>query len=148
VNFTCNTIADLQPAAKSLLNNFPGSRIFAFYGTMGAGKTTFIQAICRELGIADHVLSPSFAIINEYQTPKGDSVYHFDFYRIRKKEEIFDIGYEEYLFSGSYCFIEWPELMEDLLPEDVVKVMITQTGTGEEREIGFNGVDVASYSGG
>lgn len=99
---------------------------------MGSGKTTLIKSICEELGVIDVVQSPSFAIINEYKTKSGESVFHIDFYRIRKKEEIFDIGYEEYLFSGSYCFIEWPELMEDLLPDGVVRIGIdVDGGTGE-----------------
>jgi tRNA threonylcarbamoyladenosine biosynthesis protein TsaE len=91
---------------------------------MGAGKTTLIKTICSELGVGDIVQSPSFAIINEYKTLGAESVFHFDFYRIRKLEEVFDLGYEEYIFSGSYCFIEWPEMMEALLPEEVIKVSI------------------------
>lgn len=140
MKFTCKSTADLKPAARELLNRHPAVRVFAFYGTMGAGKTTFIQEICRELGVLDTVLSPSFAIVNVYNLPAGEPVYHFDFYRIRKKEEIFDIGYEEYVFSGYYCFIEWPELMEDLLPDNVLKVSISAEGPGRERCIEFNGV--------
>jgi len=101
---------------------------------MGAGKTTFIKAISSVLGAIDVVQSPSFTIINEYKTSTGDSIFHFDFYRIRKTEEVFDIGYEEYIYSGSYCFIEWPELMEDLLPDDVVKVKIRGK---DQRQIEF-----------
>ena len=101
---------------------------------MGAGKTTFIKAISSVLGAVDVVQSPSFAIINEYKTSTGDSIFHFDFYRIRKTEEVFDIGYEEYIYSGAYCFIEWPELMEDLLPGDVVKVKIRGK---DQRQIEF-----------
>jgi len=101
---------------------------------MGAGKTTFIKAISSVLGAVDVVQSPSFPIINEYKTSTGDSIFHFDFYRIRKTEEVFDIGYEEYIYSGSYCFIEWPELMEDLLPDDVVKVKIRGK---DQRQIEF-----------
>ena len=104
---------------------------------MGAGKTTLIKVLCRELGVEDIVQSPSFAIINEYKTLAGESVFHFDFYRIKKPEEIFDMGYEEYLYSGSYCFIEWPELMEDLLPEEVIKVSIGVDEINGERLIGF-----------
>lgn len=102
---------------------------------MGSGKTTLIKSICEELGVIDVVQSPSFAIINEYKTMSGESVFHLDFYRIRKKEEIFDIGYEEYLFSGSYCFIEWPELMEDLLPDSVIRIGIDVDGVTGERVI-------------
>ena len=117
--------ADLIPAAKQLITANPLGRIFAFYGPMGAGKTTFIKAICRELGVADIVQSPSFSIINEYKTLTGESVFHFDFYRINKLDEAYDIGYEDYIFSGSYCFIEWPELIESLLPENTIRVRIT-----------------------
>ena len=101
---------------------------------MGAGKTTFIKAISSVLGAIDIVQSPSFTIINEYKTSTGDSIFHFDFYRIRKIGEVFDIGYEEYIYSGAYCFIEWPELMEELLPADVVKVWISGD---DERRIEF-----------
>ena len=92
---------------------------------MGAGKTTFIKTICHELGVTDIVQSPSFSIINEYKTDAGESIFHFDFYRIRNVGEVFDIGYEDYLYSGSYCFMEWPELIESLLPGDTVRVRIT-----------------------
>ncbi|HZX62546.1 MAG TPA: tRNA (adenosine(37)-N6)-threonylcarbamoyltransferase complex ATPase subunit type 1 TsaE [Bacteroidales bacterium] len=128
------TETGLLPAAEKLLAAYPGRRVFAFYGKMGAGKTTFIKAISSVLGAVDVVQSPSFPIINEYKTSTGDSIFHFDFYRIRKTEEVFDIGYEEYIYSGSYCFIEWPELMEDLLPDDVVKVKIRGK---DQRQIEF-----------
>ena len=132
----CRTEADLFPAAKQLLEAFPASRIFAFYGGMGAGKTTFIKAICAALGVADIVQSPTFSIINEYRTTGGEAVFHFDFYRIKKTEEVFDIGYEDYLYSGSYCFMEWPELVESLLPDDMIRVRIS----GEmERNIEIQG---------
>jgi tRNA threonylcarbamoyladenosine biosynthesis protein TsaE len=124
-----------MPAAEKLLSACPGKRVFAFYGKMGSGKTTFIKAIAAVLGAIDVVQSPSFAIINEYKTREGESLFHFDFYRIRNTQEVFDIGYEDYLFSGSYCFIEWPELVEELLPADVVKVSITGE---DERRIEFN----------
>lgn len=125
MNLTITSESELPRAARELLATFPGKRIFAFYGQMGAGKTTFIKAICRELGVRDEALSPTFAIINEYHTLHGEPLYHFDFYRINRLEEVYDIGYEEYLFSGHYCFLEWPELMEELLPEEAVKVQIT-----------------------
>ncbi|MEI6455084.1 MAG: tRNA (adenosine(37)-N6)-threonylcarbamoyltransferase complex ATPase subunit type 1 TsaE [bacterium] len=124
MTFTCQTVNDLSAAAKQLLSGYPASRVFAFYGQMGAGKTTFIKAICRQLGANEIVQSPSFAIINEYTTHSEESLYHFDFYRIKRAEEAFDIGYEEYIYSGSYCFLEWPELIEQLLPADVIKVTI------------------------
>jgi tRNA threonylcarbamoyladenosine biosynthesis protein TsaE len=131
---TVKTEQGLPAVAHELISAYPDSRVFAFYGKMGAGKTTFIKAICHYLGATDIVQSPSFAIINEYKSPSKGSLFHFDFYRIRKMEEVFDIGYEDYLYSGSYCFIEWPELVAPLLPEDTVKVTIT----GEhEREITF-----------
>jgi len=119
------TESGLLPAAEKLLACYPDRRVFAFYGKMGAGKTTFIKAISSVLGAIDVVQSPSFSIINEYRTSKGELLYHFDFYRIRKTEEVFDIGYEDYIYSGAYCFLEWPELIEELLPEDVVRVRIS-----------------------
>lgn len=122
--YSAESLADLPEIARKLLNAYPGKRIFAFYGGLGAGKTTFIKAICRELGATDNALSPTFALINEYHTIEEESLYHFDFFRINNLEEVYDIGYEEYFFSGNYCFIEWPELIETLLPEDTVKIVI------------------------
>ena len=112
------------------------SNIFAFYGKMGAGKTTFIKAICEEMGVDDVITSPTFAIVNEYETSEEDTIYHFDFYRIKKIEEVYDMGYEEYFYSGNLCFIEWPELIEDLLPEDATKVTIEEAEDGS-RVISF-----------
>jgi len=114
----------LHSVAKKLVNQFPNYRIFAFYGKMGAGKTTFIQSVCKVLGSEDNVTSPTFALINEYKTAKLQSIFHFDFYRIKDIEEAFDLGYEDYLYSGNYCLIEWPEMIEPLLPENIVKVKI------------------------
>jgi tRNA threonylcarbamoyladenosine biosynthesis protein TsaE len=128
----CNSESDLLPAAGKLLESFPDARVFAFYGSMGAGKTTFIKAICTVLGVADIVQSPTFSIINEYKTLTGNSIFHFDFYRIKKTEEVFDIGYEDYLYSGCYCFMEWPELIEPLLPEETIRIRISGE---EERSI-------------
>jgi tRNA threonylcarbamoyladenosine biosynthesis protein TsaE len=125
VDFICKSEADLLPAAAQLINAFPDSRVFALYGKMGAGKTTFIKVLCKMLGATDVIQSPSFAIINEYSTLKGDPLFHFDFYRIKKIEEAMDIGCEEYFYSGNYCFIEWPELIEALLPEGTVHVEIS-----------------------
>ncbi|MFW6372019.1 MAG: tRNA (adenosine(37)-N6)-threonylcarbamoyltransferase complex ATPase subunit type 1 TsaE [Bacteroidota bacterium] len=126
-----NSIKAIEKTAKELIDRFPQQRVFAFYGKMGAGKTTFIQAMCRQLGTADNVTSPSFAIINEYKTDAGDSIYHFDFYRIKEIGEAYDLGYEDYFYSGSYCLIEWPEKIDPLLPENYVSVNITV----EEKEV-------------
>ena len=123
-------VSKLQDTAKQLLITFPEERIFAFYGSMGAGKTTFIKALCRELGCEDNITSPTFALINEYSTPKGLLIYHFDFYRIKKLEEAYDLGYEDYIYSGNYCFIEWPEMIQDLLPQGIVDVKISETPDG------------------
>ena len=119
-------LSALPKTAKLLLNDFPYDRVFAFYGAMGAGKTTFIKALCRELGSQDNITSPTFALINEYSTANGFVIYHFDFYRIKKLEEAYDLGYEDYIYSGNYCFIEWPEMIESLLPEGIVKVRIKE----------------------
>jgi tRNA threonylcarbamoyladenosine biosynthesis protein TsaE len=115
----------LPAAAKELLNKIPDKKIFAFYGTMGAGKTTIIKAICNYLGAVDIVSSPTFTLVNEYRTADGESLFHMDFYRIRKQEEVFDFGIEEYLTGDSYCFMEWPELIEELLPPETVRVKIS-----------------------
>lgn len=121
----------LRCVARDFLRATSGKTLFAFYGSMGAGKTTFIKAICEELGVEDVINSPTFAIVNEYALPGGESVYHFDFYRIQKAEEAFDLGCEEYFYSGRYCFIEWPEKIEFLLPEHCIKVYIKETENGK-----------------
>ncbi len=110
--------------AADLLKRFPERRIFVFYGDLGAGKTTLIKSFCEVLGVEDTVQSPTFAIINEYNAPEYGPVYHMDFYRIEKQEEVLDIGLEEYLESGHYCFVEWPGKIEFLLPGDIVAVYI------------------------
>ena len=126
-----NSLADINEAAKQFIKNMGDGKVFAFYGKMGAGKTTFIKAVCEELGVDDVITSPTFAIVNEYQSATtGDSIYHFDFYRIKKLEEVYDMGYEDYFYSGSLCFLEWPELIDDLLPEDATKVTIEATEEG------------------
>lgn len=122
----------LHQAARQLIDNFPAERIFAFYGSMGAGKTTFIRALCETLGATDIVSSPTFTLVNEYRTEGNDSIYHIDFYRIRKVEEVYDFGIEEYLTGENYCFMEWPELIEELLPDETVRVRIT-VSANEER---------------
>ena len=107
-------------------------RVFLFYGSMGAGKTTFIKALCKALGVEDEVNSPTFAIVNEYRSEStAELIYHFDFYRIKKVEEVYDLGYEDYFYSGALCFIEWPELIEELLPEDTKKISIEENNDGE-----------------
>ena len=130
-----DNLENIREAAKSFVNGIGDSKVFAFYGKMGAGKTTFIKAVCEELGVEDVITSPTFAIINEYTASDG-VVYHFDFYRIKKLEEVYDMGYEDYFYSGALCFIEWPELIEEVLPEDAVKVTITEQTDGS-RTINF-----------
>ena len=114
----------LHPAVKELLKHYGGNRIFAFYGSMGAGKTTIIKAICEELDAVDIISSPTFTLVNEYRTSTGDALFHIDFYRIKKQEEVFDFGIEEYLTGESYCFMEWPELIEEILPPETIRVKI------------------------
>lgn len=126
-----NSLDNIQAAATEFVTAMGDNTVFAFYGKMGAGKTTFIKAICEHLGVTDVINSPTFAIINEYRSESGELIYHFDFYRINKVEEAFDFGYEDYFYSGALCFIEWPELVEDLLPLDVVKVKIEENEVGE-----------------
>lgn len=131
------TLSDLPEAAKTILNEMKNERVFAIQGKMGAGKTTLIKTFCEMLGTEEVVSSPTFSLVNEYTDVTGESVFHFDFYRIKKKEEVFDIGYEEYLFSGSYCFIEWPELIIDLLPERYVFISIEEIDE-KQRIIKYN----------
>ena len=128
-------LGHIREAAREFIENIGDHTVFAFYGKMGAGKTTFIKAICEELGVEDVIASPTFAIVNEYTshstllTPHS-SIYHFDFYRIKKLEEVYDMGFEDYFYSGSLCLIEWPELIEEVLPEDAVKVSIQEKEDG------------------
>lgn len=124
------TLDNVPQAAKEFLDKIEDNKVFAFYGDMGAGKTTFIKAVCKELGVKETVASPTFAIINEYTAANGAPIYHFDFYRIRKLEEVYDFGYEEYFYSGELCFIEWPELIEEVLPDNVTRVVITEQEDG------------------
>jgi len=124
MNIEVNSLGELSNAAKALLNFAEKERIIIFEGDMGAGKTTFIKVLCAELGVNDNVTSPTFSIVNEYAATAG-TVYHFDFYRIKNLQEAYDLGYEEYFYSGDYCLIEWPERIAELLPEKYVKVMIT-----------------------
>ena len=115
----------LHTAAKQLLEHSADKKIFAFYGSMGAGKTTIIKAVCEYLGAIDIVSSPTFTLVNEYKTNAGESIFHIDFYRIKKQEEVYDFGVEEYLTGESYCFMEWPELIEEILPYETIRVSIS-----------------------
>ena len=150
----------IREAAREFISHIGEHRVFAFYGKMGAGKTTFVKAICEELGVEDVITSPTFAIVNEYEASPAPSqggesnstlhsplsslhsplstnrIYHFDFYRIKKLEEVYDMGYEDYFYSGSLCFIEWPELIEELLPDDAVRVTIEEGANGK-RTVSF-----------
>ena len=118
-------LKNIDAAARAFVDDMAGRRLFAFYGPMGAGKTTFIRAVCEALGTTDVVTSPTFAIINEYNTRSGRPIYHFDFYRIRRLAEVYDIGYEDYFYgSDGICLMEWPELVEPLLPPETVRVTI------------------------
>ncbi len=130
-----SNIEDIRKAAREFIDHIGSHTVFAFYGKMGVGKTTFIKAICEELGVGDVITSPTFAIVNEYSRPslpsaQSSKIYHFDFYRIKKLDEVYDMGYEDYFYSGALCFIEWPELIDPLLPEDAVKVDITEKEDG------------------
>ncbi len=119
-------IEQLPYVARNLLDTFSDDRVFAFFGKMGVGKTTLIKEICAHLGVSAGVCSPTFAILNEYSDRQGSPVYHFDFYRMKSISEAFDIGYEEYFYSGRYCFIEWPEKVEEILPDGYVRVTIEE----------------------
>ena len=124
-------LSDIDIIAKKFIENMGARNVFAFYGEMGAGKTTLIKAICNALDVNETVTSPTFAIINEYKRSNGEPIFHFDFYRIKDMEEAYDFGYEDYFYSGQLCFIEWPELIEPLLPENVVKVQIVIEDNGQ-----------------
>lgn len=134
MELTINGADGIKAAAKTFVRNMPHCSVFAFYGQMGAGKTTFIKAICLELGVNDTVTSPTFAIINEYSSEHTcDPIYHFDFYRVKRIEEAYDMGCEEYFYSGALCFIEWPEIIESLLPADAARVTIEEMTDGSRR---------------
>ena len=132
--FTAPTPEDLPPAATLLLERFPEERVFAFFAPMGAGKTTFIKALCDRLQVSNRVVSPTFALINEYDSPQG-AVYHFDFYRLKNIAEAYDIGTDEYLSSGCYCFLEWPQVMQEMLPLRHVAVDIKVDAETGARQI-------------
>ena len=119
----------IADAAREFVEQIGDKRVFAFYGGMGAGKTTFIKAVCEQLGVKDAVTSPTFAIVNEYASDLGP-VYHFDFYRIKNLGEVMDLGFEDYAYSDNFCLMEWPGLIEDLLPDNTVNVHIAETSNG------------------
>jgi tRNA threonylcarbamoyladenosine biosynthesis protein TsaE len=135
MNVPVKDTSELRQTAETLIAFAGTEKIFLFYGDMGAGKTTFIQSLCTALGVHEPVTSPTFSIVNEYTGTSG-KLYHFDFYRLKKQEEALDMGYEEYFYSGSYCFIEWPEKIPDLLPEHYIRVDI-QVLSDTERKLTF-----------
>ena len=123
-------ISDINNAAKQFVDQIGDKTVIALYGAMGAGKTTFIKAVCEELGVTETITSPTFAIVNEYKSGDSSPIYHFDFYRINKLEEVYDFGYEDYFYNGNLCFIEWPELIESLLPDNCLKLKISEKENG------------------
>lgn len=128
------SLEQIHEAAREFISAMGDNTVFALYGKMGAGKTTFVKALCEELGVSDVITSPTFAIVNEYRSDEnGELIYHFDFYRIKKLSEVYDMGYEDYFYSGALCFIEWPELVEELLPGDAVKVTIEELEDGTRK---------------
>jgi tRNA threonylcarbamoyladenosine biosynthesis protein TsaE len=124
LTLTFDTVEQLPDVARQLLERYPDERFYAFFGSMGVGKTTLIKEICIQLGVTQNVCSPTFAIVNEYSD--GEPVYHFDFYRLKRIEEAYDIGYEEYFYSGCYCFTEWTEKIESLLPDHYLRIDISE----------------------
>ena len=123
--YKSNSIADLNEIAKQLISDFSDKKVILFYGEMGVGKTTLIKILCKLLGVEEPTNSPTFSIVNEYLSNQNNTIYHFDFYRIEKEEEVFDMGYEDYFYDNSYCFVEWPEKIPNLLLLDAVEVSIT-----------------------
>lgn len=130
MHITISSIEQIQEAAHQFIEAMGNRKLFAFYGKMGVGKTTFIKAICEQMGVTDVINSPTFAIVNEYLDGDQRPIYHFDFYRIRKPAEVLDIGFEDYINSDACCFMEWPELIEDYLPEETVKVTMEEQDDG------------------
>lgn len=129
MEYKSTSLTDLSQIAKSILSDFPNNKIFLFYGSMGAGKTTLIKEIVKELGIEDVANSPTFAIVNEYFSEDNGEIFHFDFYRLEDESEAYDMGYEDYFYSNKYCFVEWPEKIPNLLPENSIKIKIEVTLT-------------------
>lgn len=130
-------LAELPAIAAQILAKFGENKIFAFQGLMGSGKTTLIKELCKQMHVADVVSSPTFALVNEYFTDKGQSIFHFDFYRIKSIEEAFDFGYEEYFFGDGICFIEWPEVIEELIPDEAILIKI-EVMPDESRKFSFS----------
>ncbi len=130
MHITISSIEQIQEAAHQFIEAMGNRKLFAFYGKMGVGKTTFIKAICEQMGVTDVINSPTFAIVNEYLDGDQRPIYHFDFYRIRKPAEVLDIGFEDYINSDAYCFMEWPEMIEGFLPEETVKVTMEEQDDG------------------
>lgn len=137
MNIKIESLDKIDEAALEFIRAMGDNTVFAFHGDMGAGKTTFIKTICENLGVSDTINSPTFAIVNEYRSDSGELIYHFDFYRINKIEEVFDFGYEDYFYSGSLCFIEWPEKVDTLLPKDTVNVYVKVQEDGS-REVSLS----------
>ncbi len=137
MNIKIESLDKIDEASLEFIRAMGDNTVFAFHGDMGAGKTTFIKAICENLGVSDTINSPTFAIVNEYRSDSGELIYHFDFYRINKIEEVFDFGYEDYFYSGSLCFIEWPEKVDTLLPKDTVNVYVKVQEDGS-REVSLS----------
>lgn len=131
--YRIKSLNEIGEVAEKFIADYSDKRIFAFYGSMGVGKTTFIKSLCKKLGVEDTVNSPSFAIVNEYNTQDNLSVYHFDFYRIESEEEAYDFGYENYFYSDSYCFIEWPERIDNLLPNTTIELHFSELEDGTRK---------------
>lgn len=127
------SLSELEVVAKELIPYLNQFKVVLFYGHMGAGKTTFIHRLCQELSVVDDVSSPTFSIVNEYETKSNEIIYHFDFYRLKSEMEAYDLGYEDYLYSGNVCLIEWPDKIASLLPDEVIEFHIN--GIGDSREI-------------
>jgi tRNA threonylcarbamoyladenosine biosynthesis protein TsaE len=130
-----DSLQGLETAAAEFIKETAGRKVFAFFGEMGAGKTTFIKAICQKMGVAENITSPTFSLINEYQTQSGELIYHFDCYRLKNMREAYDIGAEEYFYSGNYCFVEWPEKIDELLPSNTLNVRIQVVGSNQREVI-------------
>ena len=127
------SLSSINEAAQQFFAQMGDHKVIAFYGKMGAGKTTFIKALCQTLGVEDVITSPTFSLVNEYTDSEGNSIFHFDFYRIKKLDEVYDMGYEDYFYGGNLCLLEWPELIEDILPEEALKVTITEESDGSRK---------------